>query len=64
MRIVRNVLMFFSLERAELKSLLLFVEDVGLHLPRGAFEVKNPYMLKNVGTLEHYRTINEILITF
>lgn len=43
---------------------MLFVEDMGLHLPRGALEVKNPNMLKNVGTLEHYRTINKILITF
>jgi len=35
-----------------------------MHLPNASFEVKNPHNVKNAGTLEHCRTINEILITF
>ena len=35
-----------------------------MHLPSASSEVKNPYKRKNAGTLEHYRTINKILITF
>ena len=35
-----------------------------LHLPNASNKTKNPYIRKKPRTLEHCRTINEILITF
>jgi hypothetical protein len=41
-----------------------YFDNIFMHLPNASLKVKNPKIVKNVGTLEHCRTINEILITF
>jgi hypothetical protein len=56
-------LMFFIFE-SERVALKFSVCFWAMHLPVGAVETKNPYVLKNVGTLEQYGTIATFITLF
>jgi len=43
---------------------LYLLGDAGETLAECLKEIENPHFQKKAGTLEHYRTINKILITF